>query len=343
MADPELSSNGSFEGHRNPDAERDADHYGPGAGGKKRKVPAFAPSGRNEDEDPSYPSSTKPQPQLFPLRYRSPRSKAATACSFRKALFLRRKAALITLYIDAQNAVIGGSAKLGPNGKSPLMDVPSFEKLMPSLEDLGMGDWPPDRPGWRTNWTEENAEQGNGNGTALGRVKTLEQWRTKFDQRQKEEKARKQLVRGGWFPEGSFEYERENAGAALVIWAVGMCADGSVFGDASEGKGPCGVTQARRRPEGHCAHCQAPAQGYKRLDQRGQAASEDAADDDVDECGEEGRCAGQGGCPAQLCPAESDRIKGERSGQQRQDQDEEEEEEAQCAGQSGQPAPRRQL
>lgn len=212
MADPELSSNGSFEGHRNPDAERDADHYGPGAGGKKRKVPAFAPSGRNEDEDPSYPSSTKPQPQLFPLRYRSPRSKSATACSFRKALFLRRKAALITLYIDAQNAVIGGTAKLGPNGKSPLMDVPSFEKLMPSLEDLGMGDWPPDRPGWRTNWAEENADNANGATATLGRVKTLEQWRTKFDQRQKEEKARKQLVRGGWFPEGSFEYEQENAG-----------------------------------------------------------------------------------------------------------------------------------
>lgn len=202
--EPLVTSDGSHEGFRNPDLERDADHYGPGTGGKKRKVPAFTQTLGRSDEGPDTKITDHPYPQTFPVRYRAPRSKAATACSFRKALFLRRKAALITLYIDAQNAVIAGTAKMGPNGKSPLMDVPSFEKLMPSLEDVGISDWPPDRPSWRTKWEE----------TAPPRIKTLEQWKTKFAQRQRAEAARKPTVRGGWAPEGSFEFEKECEGGS---------------------------------------------------------------------------------------------------------------------------------
>lgn len=194
---------------RDPNADRDSDHYGPGAGGKKRKVPAFGPIGRQEDHQ--FPHDNIPAndstPRIYPVRYRNPRSTAATNCSFRKALYLRRKAALITLYIDAQNAIISGATKLGPNGESPLMDVPAFEKLMLALEDMGMSDWPPDKPSWRTNWDD----------SGVARPKTLEQWRTKFDQRVKARAAIKPMVRGGWAPEGSFEFEMRNSGTS---WRV---------------------------------------------------------------------------------------------------------------------------
>lgn len=198
---------------RDPNADRDSDHYGPGAGGKKRKVPAFGPLGRQDDHqfprDSNSTSNTNgtgtDQPKTFPVRYRTPASAAATNCSFRKALYLRRKAALITLYIDAQNAIISGATKLGPNGESPLMDVPAFEKLMLALEDMGMTDWPPDKPSWRTNWDDSGS----------GKPKTLEQWRAKFDQRLKARAAIKPMKRGGWAPEGSFEFEMRNSGMPI--------------------------------------------------------------------------------------------------------------------------------
>jgi hypothetical protein len=188
---------------RDPNAERDADHYGPGAGGKKRKVPTFQPPGDSDRTHRQVSSSSSDSPKTFHVPNHSPRSLASNNCSFRKALYLRRKAALITLYIDAQNAIISGATKLGPNGESPLMDVPAFEKLMLSLEDLGISDWPPDRPGWRTHWPEEGAKS---------RIKSLEQWRAGFEQKKQRKASFKPITNAGWFPEGSFEFEVPSKG-----------------------------------------------------------------------------------------------------------------------------------
>lgn len=213
MQDALLGADGGAHG-RDPNAERDADHYGPGTGGKKRKVPAFTQTlGRQDDELSGSESDDGNQPterqKSFPVSCRSPRSKAATACSFRKALFLRRKAALITLYIDAQNAISNGATQAGLKGPTGIMDVPSFERLMPALEDIGVCDWPPDRPTWRSRWED----------SPTPKSKTLEQWRTGFDQRSRIKASRRPTVRGGWAPEGSFEFEMTSQGGILLYIA----------------------------------------------------------------------------------------------------------------------------
>ena len=207
MSSPADLEAGGADVARNPDAGRDADDYGPGAGGKKRKVPAYPQvGGKNEDQEVAFDVEVTSQPipksTTFTPNFRLARSTSAKACSFRKALYLRRKAALITLYLDAQSATIAGSARAGSHRPS-LLEVSVFEKLIPSLEDLGIYDWAPDKPGWRNKWDDESGS---------GRVKTLEQWRTAFTERQKIKTSRKSVVRGGWAPEGSFEFEMDSKG-----------------------------------------------------------------------------------------------------------------------------------
>ena len=217
MSDDVLDSDGGVH-YRDPDAERDADHYGPGTGGKKRKVPAFTQtlgrqdeifgSSRSDDEE----DDIELEPAHFALLHRAPRSKAATACAFRKALFLRRKAALITLYIDAQNAITNGSVKPGTHGLPHIMDIPTFEQLMPSLEDIDTTDWPPDKLNWRSRWEGQPATK----------TKTLEQWKTGFDQRLRKRSLHKPTVRGGWAPEGSFEFEMPSKGELILTIQVNL-------------------------------------------------------------------------------------------------------------------------
>jgi hypothetical protein len=190
--------------HRDPDADRGTDHYGPGAGGKKRKVPAFpqasGPSGSDSTNTSDDSAKGSQSSTIFPANVKLVRSDAAKACSFKKALFLRRKAALVTLYLDAQTAVSNATSKGKPTSAN-VPKVPDFEKLIPALEDLELGGWEPDNPGWRNGWVE----------AVTVKAKPLEGWRMGYRQR-KESSQRKAIARGGWAPEGSFEFEMASKG-----------------------------------------------------------------------------------------------------------------------------------
>ncbi|OWT38552.1 hypothetical protein C366_04485 [Cryptococcus neoformans Tu401-1] len=163
----------------------DDDDFPAAPGGKKRKVPAYGQV-KSADEV----NDTKPSAPLFPLRHRFPRTPAYSLCEFRKGLFLRRKAAFIALYIDAQTAINASSLK----HKSTLPDVTSFEKLLPSLEDVGVNSWTPDRSGWR----EDRAES----------------WRIRYGRKKVASTMR--VERKGWAPEGSFEFEMECQASASI-------------------------------------------------------------------------------------------------------------------------------
>ncbi|WWD19125.1 hypothetical protein CI109_103583 [Kwoniella shandongensis] len=164
-----------------------------GPGGKKRKVPGAQLHVRDrsnmdtqeeDDVDTINDTTITTTPTTFPLAVRSPRSLARNLCEFRKSLFLRRKAAFIALYIDAQTAINTSPLR----SKSTLPDVSSFEKLLPSLEDIGVNAWMPDRPGWKE-----------------GRAQS---WRTRRCRRRRGV-MRKPVERKGLAPEGSFEFEME--------------------------------------------------------------------------------------------------------------------------------------
>jgi hypothetical protein len=71
---------------------------------------------------------------------------------------------------------------------------------LPALEDVGVGDWPADRPGWR-----------NGVDDTVTR-RRLGVWRTTFAKRRKVREERKEIMRGGWAPEGSFELDIQSKG-----------------------------------------------------------------------------------------------------------------------------------
>jgi hypothetical protein len=185
------------------DDERRLDDPGTGGIAKKRKVPAYPQiAGKDEDENDSREQlkeaeiGSNGQQTIFTSNFRLARSKAAKACSFRKALFLRRKAALVTLYLDAQSALIAGTAHLGTK-QPPLPDVPTFEKLIPSIEDIGVANWAPDEPGWRNDWKTEKTIQ----------PKMLEEWRSAFSAKRRVRASRQPINRGGWAPEGSFEFD----------------------------------------------------------------------------------------------------------------------------------------
>jgi hypothetical protein len=174
----------------------------PSGTNKKRKVPAFPVShGRDQpiddDEDVSQPS---PASRLT-ARYHDG-STLAKAHLIKKGRFLRRKAALITLYLDAQSAVLADAAKLGSRPLFP--DVPTFERLLPALEDVGVNEWAPDLPAWRS-----------GNEEEMTKVKRPERWRAAFERRRRAVVDRKPVARGGWAPESSFEFENESNGESF--------------------------------------------------------------------------------------------------------------------------------
>lgn len=145
------------------------------------------------------------------------RSPQAQACAWRKSLFLKRKAALITLFLDAQTAINqalnkppgtgqkAGSTSKDVKGKDKpsliLPEVAVFEQMMPALEDVGVGQWPLDQPGWRTGVEVRDETKVH-----------LERWRASHDQRRRDNETRKKVVRGGWIPEGSFEFEVNSKG-----------------------------------------------------------------------------------------------------------------------------------
>ena len=181
----------TLRGERDPDADRETDDYGPGAGGKKRKIPAY-PQIVGQDEDDA--AHSKYGRTVLTQNFRLARSRSAKACSFRKALFLRRKAALITLYLDAQSAISAGTDRVKHNTPA-LPEVAAFEKLLPALEDLM--NWAPDKPGWRNDGANQRSSQ----------EKLLEDWRTSDTARRRIRTSRKPIIRGGWTPEGSFEFD----------------------------------------------------------------------------------------------------------------------------------------
>jgi hypothetical protein len=178
--------------------------------GKKRKTPSSMQCGgrdeyswdrhnntclHGEDESPFQRKNGK-----WVLNYYRARSPAAKASSWRKALFLRRKAALITLFLDAQTAVTNELKKGVEKSSLILPEVAMFEQMLPSLENIGVGEWPMDNPGWRS-----------GSDTVTDGV-ALEHWRTGYEKRRRLMEGRKTVVRGGWAPEGSFEFEMKSEG-----------------------------------------------------------------------------------------------------------------------------------
>lgn len=197
-----------------------------GMSSKKRKVPAFhVGPGRDGDFD-DFPRSSSPvrhsedrAARPYNLKYRFHRSAEAIACSFRKAVFLRRKAALISLYLDAQSAILADSKKGGTTYRSklPLLpEVPAFEAMIPALEEIGLNDWAPDRPGWRNGWDDDRAAMSETASAAarVSRPAAGDRWRTGYERRKRRIMNRKPIARGGWMPEGSFEFEMPCSGGS---------------------------------------------------------------------------------------------------------------------------------
>lgn len=168
-------------------------------------------------------------------------STSTRTCDHRKILFLRRKAALITLFLDATQAIksywkdaddklkssasaTAAAAATATASKallSKLPEVDAFEKLLPALEDIGPCDWPPDRPNWREGQAGDGGREDQAEGQGESDRRTLGLWRTRFAKRRKIMKGRKEVVRGGWAPEGSFEFERSSKGTP-PLWLLIM-------------------------------------------------------------------------------------------------------------------------
>jgi hypothetical protein len=234
-------------GHRHRDDDGD-DHYGADVlpphlaalddddlntqGGKKRKVPVPLIPGSVDDADTGRDGADRNPPRsaredtdtpgISPYSVcRVVRTPASRLAAQRRALFHKRKAGLVALYLDAQGAVDSSAAHLaalrsrssgGAPGAAPttasgtststasssrpsLPDVSTFERLLPALEDVGV--WAPDAPGWR---------EGDDAAQPVPR-RSLERWRTGFATRKRARMERVPVVRGGWAPEGSFELE----------------------------------------------------------------------------------------------------------------------------------------
>lgn len=242
---------------------------GSDGGNKKRKVPNFyLPFGRhdNEGEDQGVSSEHPPADTTSlkitgtsPHTCTAPRSTTGKwramiwsrerlitrrALGFRKVQFLRRKAALITLYLDCQKALLNNPSKPPPTKspskpalpstansapaeiqsvpplakkKSPLVDVDEFERLLPGLEYFGVNDWAPDSPDWRSKWDNGNGPDGDEDKQSGKKMMRLGAWKTNYERKRRAREERKPVVRGGWFPEGSFEYECPSKGRLTVI------------------------------------------------------------------------------------------------------------------------------
>lgn len=204
-------------------------------GGKKRKVPIPLVPGSEADVDSGRDGADRNPPRsaredngavssagspAFPVIRRLPQTPSAKLLASRRALFQKRKAGMVALYLDAQGAVeskdktgtctassspskdtAADTAAPGPvpaggaPTTTPLPDVGAFERLLPVLEDIDT--WPPDAPGWR---------DGDDAAQPVPR-RTLERWRTGFARRKRLRTERVPVVRGGWAPEGSFELD----------------------------------------------------------------------------------------------------------------------------------------
>ncbi|OCF31564.1 hypothetical protein I316_06763 [Kwoniella heveanensis BCC8398] len=192
-------------------------------GSDKGSAPAEAGTGADLKESSAPAAEANAKTGTVFVRQNLKALKASYLREYRKRLFLRRKAAFITLYLDAHNIInntlpapasataaktsatgsnsnhnsTSGSSvqpnKAKPsamNGIGKLPDVIEFEKLLPVLNDMGVECWSPDRPGWRDGDDKMQPVR----------------WR-----RTKRTRAahRKPVERKGWMPEGSFEFEME--------------------------------------------------------------------------------------------------------------------------------------
>jgi hypothetical protein len=214
--------------HHDEDHDHDYDHdrqrdFGPGDedGNSDRDAPDTYDAPRN------------------PVFYAPPKPPATRSCDFRKLQFLRRKAALITLFLDATSAIksywkdekSSSTASISKNMLSKLPEVDAFEKLLPALEDVGVGDWPADDPGWRSGVVDENT------------VRRLGVWKASFAKRRKLREGRKVVQRGGWAPEGSFELEIPSKGKLLMPCQTKLI---SSRGESERGPEIKGLTTAPR-------------------------------------------------------------------------------------------------
>ncbi|WVR09533.1 hypothetical protein IAU60_006602 [Kwoniella sp. DSM 27419] len=191
------------------DGERECDDLSYGSSGKKRKGPGHLGRGaggaheHDLDHDADSASakliSTHVQRHLFPITTRLPRTRARILADRQRELFMRRKAAFINLYLDAQQVdqAVANAKNGNPstNRKSGCPDVSEFEKLLPFLADLGAMNWPCDLPGWREGETQ-NVKVRKARRTRQGWGKAIE--------------------RKGWTPEGSFEFEMASSASRFL-------------------------------------------------------------------------------------------------------------------------------
>lgn len=172
------------------------DHSGSLSGGddvepnKKRKVPeslVTAESDRTCD-------STR---HAANAAHRHRRQSAVhNAQLFHKALFLQRKAAFLTLFIDATHAV-----KAGAKAEHVVFpELAVLERLLLSLQYVGVGDWLPDKSSWRSGVDEPRPTV----------PRKGEKWRKTFEQRRRRQGA--PLAPLGHAPEGNFEFEFHSNG-----------------------------------------------------------------------------------------------------------------------------------
>lgn len=219
----------------------DLDDLTPGT--KKRKGPVPVIPGSEADVDSGRDGLDRNPPRAAredqPLRIhvrRLPRSSGAQLAAQRRALFQKRKGALVALYCDAQAAYDAAnprpptpsSKKSSPKGtpttpgkggkKSAAASPAKSGSASPTpaaaataksaLPDVAAFErllpaledvviWPPDAPSWR---------EGNDAARPVPR-RTLERWRTGFAQRKRQRTDRVRVPRGGWVPEGSFELD----------------------------------------------------------------------------------------------------------------------------------------
>jgi hypothetical protein len=170
------------------------DHSGSLSGGddvepnKKRKVPASlvtAESDRSGD-------STRDAPKAARRR----QSAVYNAHLFHKALFLQRKASFLTLFTDATHAVKAGAK--AEHVAFPELAV--LERLLLSLQYVGVGDWLPDKSSWRSGMDEPSPTV----------PRCGEKWRKAFEQRRRRQGA--PLAPLGHVPEANFEFEIHSNG-----------------------------------------------------------------------------------------------------------------------------------
>ncbi|RXK35069.1 hypothetical protein M231_07689 [Tremella mesenterica] len=166
-------------------------------GGKKRKVPSLQPDLLTTPKIRTSQLKVGNETiTIYPPAQTLNHSRIHRVNLLSRNRLLRRKAALITLYLDAQTIILTGTSNLETKPTFP--DVPMFEKLLPVLECVGVGEWPLDEDGWRY-----------GLETSSRVIKERDSWKTGLYKRKRECERRKPVKREGWAPEGSFEFESE--------------------------------------------------------------------------------------------------------------------------------------